>query len=262
MGGNAGISGRTGNYGKPDAPQKVRPSGSFFRVCSGWAINYPRVLMNTTSFRSISKCVSTFTLGALLLGARLAGAAEADTLALDPKGSSLKFFCESFLHNFHGEAREISGDASVSPELAPPIQKASLHFKLATMTTFIKDRDSKMYDWLHVKANPEAVFELKSVKLVSGDYKAADAQHPAQFHVVGQLTLNGVAQSLEGDAKGWRENDRLVVSGDAVVDTLKFGLPQIRMAVLTVGTNVKTSYTFSFVLPAIYAKQAANEHQS
>jgi hypothetical protein len=41
--------------------------------------------------------------------AYLAGAAASgETLPLDPKGSSLTFVGEAFLHNFHGEAREFS----------------------------------------------------------------------------------------------------------------------------------------------------------
>jgi len=202
---------------------------------------------------SVSKLFPVLALGFFLVGNQLGLAADA--LSLDPKGSSLKFFCESFLHNFHGEAREISGEAAVNPDAKPPIQNAKLHFQLGTMTTFIKDRDSKMYDWLKVAVHPEAVYQLQSVKLVGGDYMAADAQHPAEFRVAGVLSLNGMTQPLNGTAKGWREKDRLVIEGEAVVDTLKFGLPQIRMAVLTVGTNVKTSYRFSFVLPPSYAVQ-------
>jgi len=209
--------------------------------------------MHTNMPRRISKVIPSFLLITLLLSTQFASASSPDELALDPKGSTVKFFCESFLHNFHGETREISGNAIVSSESAPPIQNATLHFKLGTMTTFIKDRDAKMYEWLKVNANPEAVFQLQAVKLIGGDDKTADSRHPGEFHVTGVLTLNGVAQPLEGTAKGWREKDRLIVSGEALLDTLKFGLPQIRMAVLTVGTNVKTAYTFSFILPPGYA---------
>ena len=159
------------------------------------------------------------------------------------------------MHNFHGEAKEFTGSAVVNTDAAPPIQKATLRFKTAELTTFIKSRDEQMYDWLKVKTNPDATFQLQSVKLIGGDYKSADAQHPAEFNVSGTLTLNGVQHPIGGTAKGWRENDRLIVTGETVVDTLKYGLPQIRMAVLTVGTNVKTSYTFSFVLPSAYAKK-------
>lgn len=202
-----------------------------------------------------SKVIAALILGTLLISARIVSAADSISLPLDPKGSSLKFSCESFLHNFQGEAKEFTGSAELDTEAAPPIQKATLRFKTAALTTFVKARDQKMYEWLNVKVNSDATFQLKSVKLVGGDFKQADAQHPAQFSVVGTLTLHGVKQPIEGTAKGWREKDHVIVSGDAVVDTLKYGLPQIRMAVLTVGTNVKTSYTFSFILPPVYAKK-------
>ena len=49
--------------------------------------------------------------------------------------------------------------------------------------------------------------------------------------------------------------NRLIVTVETVVETLKYKLPQVRMLALTVGTNVKTVYTFSFVLPETYAKK-------
>lgn len=203
----------------------------------------------------LSKKFTALIFGLLLFSNPVAPAASLNVLPLDPKGSSLKFYCESLMHNFHGEAQEFTGSAEVNPQAMPPVQKATLHFKTAKLTTFIKARDEKMFDWLKINMNPEAVFELQSLKLVSGDCKAADARQPAEFNVAGILTLNGVKQPIASTAKGWREGNRLIVSGEAVVDTLKYGLPQIRMAVLTVGTNVKTAYTFSFVLPDEYAKR-------
>lgn len=175
--------------------------------------------------------------------------ARAESLALDPKASSLTFVGESFLHSFHGEASELSGSADVDATAVPPVQKASLDFKTTKLTTFNAERDKKMKDWLHVDIHPDATFMLERVKPISGDYKTADASHPAAFSVKGTLALNGVKQPLSGTALGWREKNRLVVSGSAVVNTLEFGLPQIRMAVITVGTNIQTSYRFSFILP-------------
>jgi polyisoprenoid-binding protein YceI len=225
---------------------------AIFRIHSGWLTKLAPMVTN--AFTPSKLLMGGLLWGMLAVGS-IASAADLSALPLDSKGSSLKFFCESFMHNFHGEAQEISGNAQVNLKAAPPVQSATLHFKTAALTTFIKARDEKMFDWLHVQAHPDAVFQLQSVKLVNGDYKQADAQHPAEFKVAGTLTLNGVEQPITGTAKGWRENDRLVVSGDTVVDTLSYGLPQIRMAVLTVGTDVKTSYIFRFVLPPEYAKK-------
>jgi polyisoprenoid-binding protein YceI len=191
-------------------------------------------------------------LTALTLASALVHAAS-QSLPLDAQGSSLTFAGEAFLHNFHGEAKEFTGAATLDTDATPPVQKATLHFKTAALTTFQNQRDQKMRDWLKVTVHPDATFTLESVKLVSGDIQKADAQQPAHFTVNGELILNGVKQPIGGAATGWREKDRLIVTGETVVDTLRYGLPQIRQAFMTVGTQVKTSYRFSFVLPAGYA---------
>jgi polyisoprenoid-binding protein YceI len=186
--------------------------------------------------------------------AYLAGlAAQGETLPLDPNGSSLTFTGEAFLHNFRGEAKEFDGNAVLERDAAPPIQRATLHFRMAALTTFHQQRDQNMRTWLNIKVHPEATFQLESVKVLSGDYKTASPAEPAKFSVFGTLTLNGVKQPLSGIAEGWRENNRVVVAGEITVDTVKHGLPQIRETVLTVGRNVKTAFRFSFVLPTDYA---------
>lgn len=184
----------------------------------------------------------------------LAGtAAFGETLQLDPKGSSLTFIGEAFLHNFHGEAKEFTGSAEVEKDAVPPIQRATLHFKTAALTTFSEQRDQNMRNWLNIKVHPDATFQLESVKVLSGDYKTASPSQPAKFEVHGTLTLNGVKQPLSGAAQGWREKERLIVAGETTVDTSRHGLPQIRETILTVGKNVKTAYRFSFVLPPDYS---------
>jgi len=197
----------------------------------------------------------TVTLTIVAAALWLAGLATAlvhgETLPLDPGDSSLTFIGDSLLHRFHGEAKEFSGSAELERNAAPPIQKATLRFKTATLTTFQSDRDRKMRDWLKVSLHPEATFHLESVTLTGGDYKAASPTQPARFQVSGAITLNGVKQPLSEHVLGWRDKDHVVVSGETTIDTLKFGLPQIReAAVLTVGTNVKVAFRFSFVLPA------------
>jgi polyisoprenoid-binding protein YceI len=195
-------------------------------------------------------CLSA--IAALLLGASTLSLAD-QNLPLDPKGSSLAFVGDAFMHTFNGEAKNFTGNATLDPEATPPVQKANLRFKTASLTTFNDKRDQNMRDWLKIDVHPDVTFSLESVKLVDGDSKEADAQHPAHFTVSGTLTLNGTKQPFGGAALGWREKDRLIVSGDAVVDTSKFGLPQVKKAFLTVSTKVKTTYRFSFVLPPAYA---------
>jgi polyisoprenoid-binding protein YceI len=204
--------------------------------------------MSSPAPRRIS---TTLVLLALLASSHFALAAT-EKLPLDPKGSTLTFVGDSFLHSFHGEAKEFTGNAELDGSAASPVQKATLHFKTAALTTFHNGRDQKMRDWLKIDTHPDATFALETVKLIEGNIQQADAQHPAKFAVSGTLTLNGVKQPLGGTALGWREKDHLIVSGETVIDTLKHGLPQIREAFMTVATNVKTSYRFSFILPQEY----------
>jgi len=192
------------------------------------------------------------TLCILLARAELASAAT-QNLPLDPKSSSLTFIGDAFLHSFHGEARDLSGNALLDQNAATPVQKAVLHFKTASLTTFQDQRDQKMREWLKIDAHPDATFRLESVALVDGDAQKAVVGHPAKFLVRGELSLNGVKQPISGNALGWRDKDRLIVTGETVIDTLKYGLPQIREAFMTVGTQVKTSYRFEFILPADFA---------
>ena len=77
-------------------------------------------------------------------------AAPAQDLPLDAAKSSVTFVGEAFLHNFHGEARDLSGQATLDPKAVPPVQKARLNFKAAALTTFNAGRDQKMYEWLQV----------------------------------------------------------------------------------------------------------------
>ncbi len=177
-------------------------------------------------------------------------AAPALTVPLDVKNSSLTFTGQATLHNFDGEAKVFTGKAEFEKYSVPPIRKAILRFKTAALTTFHRERDQKMREWLNVKVHPEATFHLHSVKLLSGNFKAASSAHPAKFAVSGNLTLNGVTRPLAGTALAWQEGNRVIVTGQTTVNTLKYGLPQIKQAlVMTVGTNVKISYRFSLVIP-------------
>jgi polyisoprenoid-binding protein YceI len=187
----------------------------------------------------------------LLFGGSIGLAAE--SLEVDPGQSSVKFVGTAFMHSFHGEAKDLSGNAELDSAAVPPVQRAMLHFKTAALTTFNKERDQKMFEWLKITIHPDAHFSLEAVKALEGDSQQADAQHPAKFVVRGFFTLNGVKKPLDGSALGWREKDRLIVSGETIIDTLKYGLPQIRQAFMTVGTDVKVAHRFSFILPREYA---------
>ncbi len=180
--------------------------------------------------------------------------AAGEDIPLDARKSSVSFVGEAFLHRFRGEARDLSGQASIDANAVPPVQKATLHFKTTALTTFNDQRDQKMRDWLQVTGHPEATFQLESVQLLAGDVQQAEAGNPAKFRVTGTFTFHGVTRPITGNASGWRQDDRLLVSGSVAIDTLTFRLPQIREMFMTVGNNVKVSYRFAFVLPRGYRR--------
>lgn len=189
----------------------------------------------------------------LLLPLLLVGAlrtASAQEIPLDRKQSSVTFVGQAFLHSFRGEAKALAGQARLSTGAMPPLQRATLRFQLSGLTTFNSGRDQKMFEWLEVTRLPEAVFELESVRPLEGETAQASAAQPARFQVVGSLTLHGRKQKIEGSARGWREKDRLLVTGEVSLDTLSFGLPRIRQLMMTVDPNVKVTYRLAFVLPA------------
>ena len=174
--------------------------------------------------------------------------ASAKSLRIDTKDSSLTFTGDATLHKFHGEAVEFTGSAELTGNAVQPIRNATLHFSTASITTFNRERDRNMREWLNVKLHPRATFRLESAKLLSGDFKSATSVRPAGLAVSGAFTLNGVTRTISGSALAWRQGNGVIVTGRITVDTLNYGLPQIKQAlVMTVGTKVKIAYRFSFV---------------
>src|SRR5450432_120659 len=111
----------------------------------------------------------------LLAGVAFAASAPAESLPLDAKASSLTFVGSAFLHDFRGEAKQISGSVELAESAIPPIQRATLQFRTASLTTSRDDRDKKMRAWLKVEGQPLATFRLESVSVVSGNYRDANA---------------------------------------------------------------------------------------
>ena len=66
---------------------------------------------------------------ALLLTCLAGSAAHGETLPLDPKGSSLTFTGEAFLHNFRGEAKEVRGQCRTRTGGGPPDSKGDIAFQ-------------------------------------------------------------------------------------------------------------------------------------
>jgi polyisoprenoid-binding protein YceI len=178
-----------------------------------------------------------------------AGFAHAIDVPLDVKQSSLKFTGHAFMHDFDGEAKEFSGIAQMDPKRPEIVLSAKLEIQAARMTTFESARDRNMFDWLHVDVNPAIDFQLKSVKLLKGDLASATKEHPAQFAVGGDFTLNKITKPLEAQALAWREGKCLVVTGATKINTVDHGLPIVRQPFMTVDKEVDVAFHLVFDLP-------------
>jgi hypothetical protein len=117
------------------------------------------------------------------------------------------------------------------------------------MTTFETTRDKNMRDWLHVDTQPRIEFHLAKVTCLTGDLSRATRDHPAQFSVLGDFTLNKITKPLATKVLGWREGNLLVVTGAAQIDTTAYGLPIVRQFFLTVDKDVDITFHLVFDLP-------------
>ena len=185
----------------------------------------------------------------LVLVILFAGCGRATDVPLDVKQSYLKFTGHAFLHDFDGEAKQFSGTATLEAASPKIVTRARIEIQSAKMTTFESTRDQNMFKWLGVEANPIISFQLKSVKLVKGDSVHATKDHPAEFMVTGDFTLNKISKPLEAQALGWYEGRFLIVTGNTKIDTVEHGLPIIRQLFMTVGKDVDVAFHLVFELP-------------
>jgi polyisoprenoid-binding protein YceI len=185
----------------------------------------------------------------LALTLLLCGFLRAAEVPLDAKQSFLKFTGHAFMHDFNGEAKEFSGSAQTDAQKPEIVLSARIDIQAAKMTTFESARDRNMLDWLHVDVNPGISFQLRKVKLVAGNPASATKDHPSQYVVGGDFTLNKITKALETQAVGWREGKWLVVTGTTKINTADHGLPEIRQFFMTVDKQVDVVFRLVFDLP-------------
>jgi polyisoprenoid-binding protein YceI len=181
-----------------------------------------------------------------LLFCAVSHAAEAP---LDVKQSFLKFTGHAFLHDFDGEAQQFSGSAQVDAKNPSLVVSAQIDIQAAKMTTFESTRDQHMFEWLHVDANPGITFRLTKLTAIKGDLTTATKDHPVQFAVEGDFTLNKTTKPLKALVTGWREGKTLVATGTTQIDTAEHGLPEVRTLFLTVSKQVDIAFHLVFDLP-------------
>ena len=176
--------------------------------------------------------------------------ARADVAPLDAKATTIKFTGHAFLHDFTGQAQDFEGGAVIDRAQPTFVGAAVVDVGTAGLTTFQETRDRNMRNWLHVAEKPRIEYRLDKLTCDSGVPARATRDHPAAFTVHGYFTLNHATKPLTAQVLGWREDQRLIVTGAIRIDTTAYGLPIIRQLMMTVDKNVDVSFRLVFDLPA------------
>lgn len=104
-----------------------------------------------------------------------------------------------------------------------------LRFPFASVSTGKADRDRDMYRWEEVQSYPEVSFALGHLEL----------QYDGTYLADGWVRLHGAERDVRFPVSVTTRGDRMVIEGQALLDTREYGLPVIkRFVVLRVDPTV------------------------
>lgn len=159
-------------------------------------------------------------------------AAAPQKLLVDHAASKVAFEARATMHSFDGWIDSWDLDLRM-PDGGELPDVVVFKGNGLTMTTDHKKRDEEMHHWMEHDKLPDVEFRVKSF---SGT--------PAARVADGDLTLHGITMPISIPVTLKREGDALTVTGEVVVDTSKFGLPQFRkFGMLSVDTEVRVNFT-------------------
>jgi len=159
-------------------------------------------------------------------------AAAPQKLMVDHAASEVGFVAKATMHSVKGRIESWELELSM-PEGAELPDVVVFKGDGATMTTDHKKRDEEMHHWMEHATQPAVEFRLTKF---SGTAAARVAE--------GDLALHGVTVPVSIPVTLRREGEKLTVTGEAVVDVTKFGLPQFRkFGIMSVAPEVKVSFS-------------------
>jgi polyisoprenoid-binding protein YceI len=166
----------------------------------------------------------------ILLIATIAVATAAD-FQIDSQKSWLKLDCKATGHDWTSQVKtfdaKISGDATT---LAPTA--VNIAWKFSDIDSDKSDRDQKMLSWLNATTNPTGTWKMTK------QWKDSTGQQ----YVSGPLMIAGVSKEITIPVKTTMAQNAMTIDGDCWIDTTDFGLPVIRMVVLTVNPKVNIRF--------------------
>mgnify|MGYP002654602164 CR=1 FL=1 len=161
----------------------------------------------------------------------MASMVSAGTMDIDAQKSWLKLDCKATGHSWSASVKTFT--ASVTGDDASLVPSAAqVKWKFSDIDSAEADRDKKMLDWLSATKNPTGSWKM------TGQWK----DNAGQQYVKGPLTIAGVSKEIVIPVTAKKSGNVVSLDGETWIDTTDFGLPIIKMLVLTVNPKVKISF--------------------
>lgn len=157
--------------------------------------------------------------------------ASAGTMKFDAQKSWLKVDCKATGHGWTAQLKNFSASVSGDDTTLVP-KSAQIKWKFSDIDSAEADRDKKMLDWLNATKNPSGSWKM------TGQWKDSKGQ---QF-VKGPLTIAGVSKEIVIPVTANKSGKNISLDGEVWIDTTDYGLPVIKMLVMTVNPKVKIRF--------------------
>lgn len=161
----------------------------------------------------------------------MASMVSAGTMDVDAKKSWLKLDCKATGHSWTASVKTFTASVTGDDDSLVPTA-AQVKWKFSDIDSDEADRDTKMLDWLDATKNPTGVWKM------TGQWKDGSGQQ----YVKGPLTIAGVSKEIVIPVTAKKAGNVVSLDGETWIDTTDFGLPIIKMLVLTVNPKVKISF--------------------
>jgi len=163
--------------------------------------------------------------------------AAAQKLRVDPAASKVEFVARATMHSVEGRISAWQLELTMPDGAALP-DSAVFTGDGLSLTTDHEKRDVEMHHWMEHDRLPTITFRLSGF---SGTAPARVA--------VGTLVIHGVSLPVSFPVTITRDDARLTIAGEAVLDTTKFGLPVFRkFGLLSVDPEVKVKFSVTGTL--------------
>ncbi len=186
----------------------------------------------STNFPPRSQIIHYFTIMKTILSLlAMASMVSAGTMDVDAQKSWLKLDCKATGHSWTAQVKTFSAAVSGDDSSLTP-SAAAVNWKFSDIDSAEADRDSKMLNWLNATKNPTGSWKM------TGQWKDSSGQQ----YVKGPLTIAGVSKEIVIPVTAKKSAGSVSLDGEVWIDTTDFGLPIIKMLVLTVNPKVKISF--------------------